>query len=72
MAYSETWAVRALTIIDYWSRGPKATFFFMCLDPFLHILKNVRVHNEKRFYDSNERGDEKGGGVLTQNCFESG
>ena len=27
--YSEPWGVRALTIIDYWSRGPKATFIFM-------------------------------------------
>ena len=34
------WAVRALTIIDYWSSGPKATFiFFMCLPLFAHFKK---------------------------------
>ena len=27
-AYSEPWGARALTIIDYWFRGPKATFIF--------------------------------------------
>ena len=28
-AYSEPWGVRALTIIGYWFRGPKAVFTFM-------------------------------------------
>ena len=26
--YLELWGVRALTINDYWSRGPKVTFIF--------------------------------------------
>ena len=26
--HSEPWGVKALMIIDNWSRGPKATFFF--------------------------------------------
>ena len=37
--YSEPWTVRALTIIDYWSRGPKATLFFYAPSPFCAFLK---------------------------------
>ena len=41
-AYSEPWAVRALTIIDYWSRGPKATLILlMPISPFLRIFKEI-------------------------------
>ena len=31
-AYLEPWGVRALSIIDYWSRGPRATYVF-CPSP---------------------------------------
>ena len=40
-AYSEPWAVRALMIIDYRSRGPKTTFIFVCPLPFLRLFKEI-------------------------------
>ena len=36
-AYSEPLGIRALTIIDFWSRGPKATFIFNVLSPCAHF-----------------------------------
>ena len=36
----EDGGIRALMIIDYWSRGPKATIIFIPL-PFLRILKDI-------------------------------
>ena len=31
---------RALTVIDYWFRGPKATFIFMLHPPFAHFKRD--------------------------------
>ena len=39
---SEPWGVRALAIIDYWSRGPKATFIFFVPPPHLAHFKRDR------------------------------
>ena len=41
--------VKALTIIDYWYRGPKATLiFFLFPLPFLRILKEIEIVYPKK------------------------
>ena len=35
----EHWAVRSLMIIDYWSRGPEATFFW--IPPLFAFFKEL-------------------------------
>ena len=53
-AYSEPLGVRAVTMINYWHRGPKATFIFYALHAFFkreraYLLKNAQKNwNQKR------------------------
>ena len=46
-AYSRERGVRALTIIYYWSRGPKTTYIFMPFH-FLRILKEIESVSPKK------------------------
>ena len=36
----EPWGVRAFAMMNYWSRGPKATFLFYAPPPCARILRD--------------------------------